>query len=103
MVDGFREPCKSEVEDAYAKAAEGLCESENLPASPSEEVRAPHSGGAGAPERMVWGSDWPHPTERDRKPDDAQLFDLVAEWAPDERLRQRLLVDNPAELYGFPR
>ncbi|MBM4313335.1 MAG: hypothetical protein FJ122_05370 [Deltaproteobacteria bacterium] len=56
-----------------------------------------------APERMVWGSDWPHPTERDRKPDDAQLFDLVAEWAPDETLRHRLLVDNPAELYGFPR
>jgi predicted dehydrogenase/predicted TIM-barrel fold metal-dependent hydrolase len=56
-----------------------------------------------APERMVWGSDWPHPTERGDKPDDAVLFDLVAEWAPDEALRQRLLVDNPAALYGFPR
>ena len=55
-----------------------------------------------APERMVWGSDWPHPTERDQKPDDAVLFDLITEWAPDERLRQRLLVDNPAALYGFP-
>ena len=54
-----------------------------------------------APERMVWGSDWPHPTERDHKPDDAVLFDLVAEWAPDEALRKRLLVDNPAALYGF--
>ena len=51
---------------------------------------------------MVWGSDWPHPTERDQKPDDALLFDLIAEWAPDEALRQRLLVDNPAALYGFP-
>ena len=56
-----------------------------------------------APERMVWGSDWPHPTERGEKPDDALLFDLVGEWAPDEALRQRLLVDNPAALYGFPR
>lgn len=55
-----------------------------------------------APERMVWGSDWPHPTERDQKPDDAMLFDLIAEWAPDETLRHRLLVDNPATLYGFP-
>src|SRR4051812_3354731 len=36
-----------------------------------------------APERMVWGSDWPHPTEKD-KPNDALLFDLLAEWAPDE-------------------
>lgn len=56
-----------------------------------------------APERMVWGSDWPHPTERDHKPNDAVLFNLIAEWAPDETLRQRLLVDNPAALYGFPR
>jgi predicted TIM-barrel fold metal-dependent hydrolase len=56
-----------------------------------------------APERMVWGSDWPHPTEREEKPDDALLFDLVAEWASDAALRQRLLVDNPAALYGFPR
>ncbi len=53
-----------------------------------------------APERMVWGSDWPHPTEKD-KPNDAVLFDLVAEWAPDETARRRVLVDNPAALYGF--
>ena len=39
-----------------------------------------------APERMVWGSDWPHPTEPpDRKPNDAVLFDLLSEWAPDAR------------------
>jgi D-galactarolactone isomerase len=54
-----------------------------------------------APERMVWGSDWPHPTERDHKPNDANLFDLLTEWTPDEALRKRVLVDNPAELYGF--
>ena len=56
-----------------------------------------------APERIIWGSDWPHPTERGQKPDDALIFDLIAEWAPDKMLRQRLLVDNPAELYDFPR
>ena len=50
---------------------------------------------------MVWGSDWPHPTERDNKPNDAVLFDLIADWAPDEALRKQLLVDNPAALYGF--
>ncbi len=54
-----------------------------------------------APERMLWGSDWPHPTERDAKPDDAVLFDLLAEWAPQEATRHRILVDNPARLYGF--
>jgi predicted TIM-barrel fold metal-dependent hydrolase len=55
-----------------------------------------------SPERMVWGSDWPHPTEKaDAKPDDAILFDLLADWAPDEATRNRILVDNPAALYGF--
>ena len=39
-----------------------------------------------APERLVWASDWPHPTEKaDAKPDDAVLFDLMADWAPDKR------------------
>ena len=54
-----------------------------------------------APERIVWGSDWPHPTERDVKPDDAALFDLAQEWAGNEENRQRMLVDNPRALYGF--
>ncbi len=55
-----------------------------------------------APERLVWGSDWPHPSEKDdHKPDDALLFDLLAQWAPDEGVRNRILVDNPAKLYGF--
>ena len=55
-----------------------------------------------APERMVWGSDWPHPTEKaDSKPDDAVLFDLLADWAPDEAIRNRISVANPAALYGF--
>ena len=54
-----------------------------------------------APERVVWGSDWPHPTERTAKPDDAQLFDLLGQWVPDEAARRRVLVDNPARLYDF--
>ena len=54
-----------------------------------------------APERVVWGSDWPHPTERAAKPDDAQLFDLLGRWVPDEAARHRVLVDNPARLYDF--
>jgi predicted TIM-barrel fold metal-dependent hydrolase len=55
-----------------------------------------------APQRMVWGSDWPHPTQKDDdKPNDAILIDLLAEWAPDAATRNRILVDNPATLYGF--
>ena len=49
----------------------------------------------------MWGSDWPHPTERDTKPDDAVLLDLLQEWVPDEATRRKILVDNPAKLYGF--
>jgi predicted TIM-barrel fold metal-dependent hydrolase len=54
-----------------------------------------------APERCVWGSDWPHPTEPHTKPDDAVLFDLLQEWALDEPTRHKILVTNPATLYGF--
>jgi predicted TIM-barrel fold metal-dependent hydrolase len=55
-----------------------------------------------APERMVWGSNWPHPNEP-KKLDDAAVFDLMSQWAPDQATRNRILVDNPAELYGFPK
>ena len=53
-----------------------------------------------APERAVWGSDWPHPTPK-MPPDDAGLIDLLLEWAPDEATRERILVTNPEALYGF--
>jgi predicted TIM-barrel fold metal-dependent hydrolase len=53
-----------------------------------------------APERLVWGTDWPHPTEK-IKPDDALLFDLLSVWAPDDATRTKILVENPAKLYGF--
>ena len=57
-----------------------------------------------APERMVWASDWPHPTQKENeKANDAVLFDLLTEWAPNEVTRQRILVENPATLYGFSR
>lgn len=55
-----------------------------------------------APERLVWGSDWPHPTrDADAKPDDAAMLDVIAGWAPDPAVRQRIFVTNPAELYRF--
>jgi D-galactarolactone isomerase len=51
---------------------------------------------------MLWASNWPHPGHDDPKiRDDALLLDLLLEWAPDEPTRRRILVDNPAALYGF--
>jgi predicted TIM-barrel fold metal-dependent hydrolase len=64
-------------------------------------------------DRIVWGSDWPHPdsaTPPDRKItdvtplfqiDDGRLFNQLPVWAPDEAIRSKILVDNPARLYGF--
>ena len=57
-----------------------------------------------APERMVWGSDWPHPSEfsaRKPMPDDALMLSLLAVQAPDEATRKKILVDNPAKLFRF--
>jgi len=56
---------------------------------------------ARAPERMLWGSDWPHVNMRDRRmPNDGDLFDLLLDWAPDAADQRRILVDNPDRLYG---
>ena len=54
-----------------------------------------------APDRMVWGSDWPHPTEKQYRPDDVALFALLAQWVPDAAMRQQILIDNAKALYGF--
>jgi predicted TIM-barrel fold metal-dependent hydrolase len=56
---------------------------------------------AAAPDRMVWGSDWPH-VAMARMPDTGALRNLLKDWAPDAAVRDRILVDNPARLYGFP-
>ncbi len=53
-----------------------------------------------APDRLVWGSDWPHPTEK-VKPNDADLMDVLGRWAGEPSLLKKVLVDNPASLYGF--
>jgi len=57
-----------------------------------------------APERMVWGSDWPHPTASRGEvpmPDDAAMLDIFARWVPKARDRHRIMVENPTQLYGF--
>jgi D-galactarolactone isomerase len=55
-----------------------------------------------APERMLWASNWPHPSvPKEKCPKDEDLLDLLAEWAPDGQTQKKILADNPAELYGF--
>jgi predicted TIM-barrel fold metal-dependent hydrolase len=53
------------------------------------------------PERLIWGTDWPHVMNKKPMPNDGDLTDLIADWLPDAALRERVLVANPAALYGF--
>ena len=53
-----------------------------------------------APERVIWGTDWPHVMVKGAMPNDGALADLLVDWVP-ERLREQVLVQNPARLYGF--
>ena len=70
-----------------------------ISASP-ERVFALFTDLAHAPDRVVWGTDWPHPNHT-AIPNDGELVDLIAEIAPDEKTRHLMLVDNPAKLFGF--
>ena len=58
-----------------------------------------------APERMLWASNWPHPSAQGKtpQPDDAALLDVLLDWVDAETARRKILVDNPAEVYGFDR
>lgn len=57
---------------------------------------------AAAPERCLWGTDWPHPSYMRTMPDDGELLDLLGTWAPEAALHRRILAENPVMLYGFP-
>ena len=66
---------------------------------------------AANPERVIWGTDWPHPQQIPGRPaseitplyqiDDGRDLNMVAVWAPDPAVRKKILVDNPTKLYGF--
>jgi predicted TIM-barrel fold metal-dependent hydrolase len=53
------------------------------------------------PDRIVWGSDWPHVGQMAIMPRTTPLLNLLQDWAPDEALRRKILVDNASKLYGF--
>ena len=53
------------------------------------------------PEALLWGGDWPHPRVEGATPDAGHLFELFQQWTPDPSTQQRILVTNPAKLYGI--
>jgi predicted TIM-barrel fold metal-dependent hydrolase len=75
----------------------------------TQETRAPYADVAriaealvrAAPERVIWGSDWPHTATKIPVPNDGTLLDMLAAWVPDTAERNQILVGNPARLYGF--
>ena len=54
-----------------------------------------------APDRCIWGSDWPHPVSTKPPPNEGDLMELLYRFAPDAETRKKILVDNPAKLFGL--
>jgi predicted TIM-barrel fold metal-dependent hydrolase len=54
-----------------------------------------------APDRIIWGSDWPHPVSVKQPPNEGDLLELLYRFAPDPAVHRKILVDNPARLFGF--
>jgi predicted TIM-barrel fold metal-dependent hydrolase len=78
-----------------------VCGSERIDFPPYDKaVPIAHAIVEAAPDRVLWGTDFPHPNST-HDADEADLVDLVPQFAPDPKRRQALLVDNPARLYGF--
>ena len=57
---------------------------------------------AAAPDKLLWGSDWPHPQYFKPMPNDVHLLDMLLDWIPDEKTRHLIMVENPSKLFGFP-
>lgn len=67
----------------------------------ADTVPFAHALLAAAPERVLWGTDWPHVMVKGAMPNDGDLADLLLAWVPNASLREQVLVANPAQLYGF--
>ena len=88
--------------NTWVKLSGAYADTKSGPPEYADRLAVAQGYARAAPERVVWGSDWPHPSEAaDKKPNDAVLFDLLAVWVPDEAARHRVLVENPAKLYDF--
>lgn len=87
------ENCWVKMSGAYRLSAEGPPYADTTPfARALIETR---------PDRLVWGSDWPHVALKGHMPNVGDLLDLFSDWAPDPETRRRILVQNAQKLYGF--
>jgi predicted TIM-barrel fold metal-dependent hydrolase len=84
----------------WTKLSAGYHLTEQEPPYPTVTPLA-HALVAARADRLLWGSDWPHANHSGKMPNSTDLFDLLLDWVPDEAVRTRILVDNPARLYGF--
>jgi predicted TIM-barrel fold metal-dependent hydrolase len=94
---------------AYVKISGAYRASDEAPDYPKVAALARALIGAN-PDRLVWGSDWPHPGPPGKTPldvnqpfpvDDGRLLNLLGEWTADKTIRRKILVETPARLYGF--
>ena len=92
LVDSGR--CWVKLSAPYHGSKTGAPDYADVTETAKELIRA-------APERMLYATNWPHPSLKSNHPDDAGLLDLLNEWAGSEAVRQKILVSNPAKLYGF--
>jgi predicted TIM-barrel fold metal-dependent hydrolase len=89
---------------AWVKISGAYIDTKIGPPSYADATKVAQAYVKAAPERVVWGSDWPHPNlSAANKPSDAVLFDLLSAWAPNSADRHKILVENPEVLYGFPK
>jgi len=105
--------CKGVSQEAYQILLEfmkkenwwvKICGSERISSAGAPFYDAiPYAQGlvAVAPDRILWGTDYPHPNIKEHMPNDADLLDLIPLITADEKLQKKILVDNPARLYGF--
>ena len=87
-------------QQCWVKLSAGYHHSDQAPPYP-ETIPLVHVLVEARPDRLLWGSDWPHANHWGRMPNSTELFYLLLEWVPEEAALTRILVDNPARLYGF--
>ena len=84
----------------WTKLSAGYHASQQSPPYP-EVIPLAHALVATRPDRLLWGTDWPHANLAGPMPNSTEFLDLLLDWVPDDEVRRRILVDNPARLYGF--
>lgn len=89
-----------EGDRCWIKLSAGYHGSRQAPPYP-DMLPLAHALVAARPDRLLWGTDWPHVNLAGPMPKSTEFLDLMLDWVPDEKTRNKILADNPARLYGF--